>query len=123
MTENFRYYRKGDMLSYWSKYKIFSPESIEKNGFFHIYKTFDPEEAEIIAVVFMRDVGATMDSTSWDEETGLLFLNYGNTMMPTVNRRVAARTIKRLIRDDDIKKIKKDGLGQLLFAENFFGDY
>jgi len=116
---DFRFYKKGEIKKYWEKYEIFTSESLKLNKFFHIVRVDDIDEAEVIAAVFMRDVGATMDSTSYDDDKKLLYLNFGNTMMPTVNRDVTARMVKHLLKETCIKAVKKDGLGQILFAEDF----
>jgi hypothetical protein len=113
------YYRKGDLKEHWEKYKIYSPDSLKKNPFFHIFKTYDIDEAEIVAMRFIRDVGATLDSTYYDVEKGLLYLNYGNTMTPIPNRKVTAEMIKELMEESCIKNITVDGLGQPLFLREF----
>lgn len=113
------YYMKGDIKKYWEKYKIFSPDSLKKNSFFHIFKTYDIDEAEIIAMRFIQDVGATIDSTYYDVEKGLLYLNYGNTMMPIPNKRVTARMIDELMEEYSIRNVTVDGLGQPLFIREF----
>lgn len=120
-SPTFRHYQKGEFKSYWEKYEIFSPESFKHNQFFHIVKVGDVEEAEIIAAYFMRSTGTSMDSTSFNKEANLLYLNYGNTMMPSLNGRSTKRIIDFLLANPNIKGIKKDGLNQFLFAQDFYG--